>query len=78
MDKQAPPTYESDSRFGAAEAYYSRGQGRTAPQVPPVLQGLLPSTASEEINRARRTGTKIYERHCAPKRDCASIRLKQA
>jgi hypothetical protein len=54
MDEQPPPASESDNRFGAAEAYYSRRQGRTSPQVPPVLRGLLPSTASEEIDRARR------------------------
>jgi hypothetical protein len=53
MDEQASPAAESDSRFGAPEAYYSRPQGRTPPQVPLVLQGILPSTASEEIDRAR-------------------------
>jgi hypothetical protein len=58
MDEQAPPATEPSDGFGTAEAYYSRRQGRTSPNMPPVLQDILPSIAGEEVDRARRNWNK--------------------
>jgi hypothetical protein len=42
--------------FGAAETYYSRRQGKTNARTPPVLEGILPPTAAQEVGRARQNG----------------------
>jgi hypothetical protein len=55
MDSQASRGPEMYVRsFGAEDVYYSRSRGTTKPHVPSVLQGIVPSTAGEEANRARR------------------------
>jgi hypothetical protein len=54
MDEQTPLVSEPSGGFGTAEAYYSRRQGRTSPNVPRILRDILPSTAGEEVDRARR------------------------